>query len=169
MGLKIPEGVSVEVTPGKIAVKGPLGTLEKAFNEKLVQVKVEKGEVSAAGAGKATRKGNMFAKTIEAHLKNMMNGVGKKFEKKLQIIYAHFPVTLEVRGGEITIKNFLGEKTPRKAKIFGKASVEVKGQEITVSGSDVEAVGQTASNIVRAASVSKKDRRVFQDGIYYSG
>ncbi|MGB1098957.1 MAG: 50S ribosomal protein L6, partial [Poseidonia sp.] len=38
--------------------------------------------------------------------------------------------------------------------------------EVTVSGIDKEAVGQTAANIERCTTVKKRDRRVFQDGIY---
>ena len=47
--------------------------------------------------------------------------------------------------------------------------VEVKIQnktEVIVSGIDKEAVGQTAANIERSTTVKKRDRRVFQDGIY---
>ncbi|MEC7431143.1 MAG: 50S ribosomal protein L6, partial [Candidatus Thermoplasmatota archaeon] len=38
--------------------------------------------------------------------------------------------------------------------------------DVTVSGSDREKVGQTAANIERACKIKKRDRRVFQDGIY---
>jgi large subunit ribosomal protein L6 len=37
---------------------------------------------------------------------------------------------------------------------------------VTVSGSDREKVGQTAANIEMACKIKKRDRRVFQDGIY---
>ena len=38
--------------------------------------------------------------------------------------------------------------------------------DVTVTGSDREKVGQTAANIERACKIKKRDRRVFQDGIY---
>jgi large subunit ribosomal protein L6 len=44
--------------------------------------------------------------------------------------------------------------------------VEAKGDNITVKGMDKEKVGQTVANIERATSVSRRDIRVFQDGIY---
>ena len=58
------------------------------------------------------------------------------------------------------------EKTPRKAKILGDTKVEVKGQEVIVSGSNKEDTGQTAANIETACRLNKYDRRIFQDGIY---
>lgn len=168
MAIKIPEGVSVEVSGPTITVKGPNGTLSRQFDAKKMGLKVENGEAGVVLKIKQTRKSHATAKTVEAHLKNMFEGVSKKFEKKLQLVYSHFPVTVEVKGKDIFIKNFLGEKTPRKAKVLGDAKVEVKGQDITVSGLDVEEVGQTASNIKRATRIMRRDERVFQDGIYYA-
>ncbi|MFH1056444.1 MAG: 50S ribosomal protein L6 [Candidatus Micrarchaeota archaeon] len=166
MDVKIPEGISVEAKEGKVSVKGPLGELQRGFNTKILDVKVENSLVTVTPKGKSKREGIMMANTLEAHLKNMLNGVSKKFEKKLQVVYSHFPISVEVKGKEVFIKNFLGEKTPRKAVVRGSAGVEAKGQEITVSGISAEEVGQTASNIIRATRITKRDERIFQDGIY---
>jgi len=75
---------------------------------------------------------------------------------------------MEVRGSEVVIKNFLGEKSVRRAAIVRGAKVDVKGQEVTVHGPDKEAVGQTCSNLLNATKITKRDERVFQDGIYYA-
>jgi len=48
----------------------------------------------------------------------------------------------------------------------GTTQVEVDGEEVTLSGSDKEAVGQTAADIEQLTRVSGKDNRVFQDGVY---
>ena len=47
--------------------------------------------------------------------------------------------------------------------------VVVKDKEITITGKDKYSVGQTAANLERAARVTKKDYRVFDDGIYITG
>ncbi len=43
----------------------------------------------------------------------------------------------------------------------------MKEDEIIVSGPDIEKVGQTAANIEQSTKyLKRKDKRVFQDGIY---
>ena len=165
--MKIPEGASVEVGKGgvvNVAVNGK--SFERHYRPRMVEVKVEGGEVIVKPHGKPSREKNAMAGSLASHPKNLFSAEG--FEKKLKVVYAHFPVSVEVKGSDVLIKNFLGEKTPRKTKVFGDdVKVEVKGAQITVSGSDPEHVGQTASNIVRATQVKCLDNRVFQDGIYY--
>lgn len=166
--MKIPEKTSVEVHAGNVVVKGPAATLEKRFNPRVLSVVVEGGEVAVKPLVKRTRRVHAMMNTLEAHLRNMVAGSAACFEKKLSLVYAHFPVTVEVKGKDVLIKNFLGEKTPRVAKVLGSAKVAVKAQEITVTGNDKDEVGQTASNIVKATRIVKRDVRVFQDGIYYA-
>jgi large subunit ribosomal protein L6 len=45
-------------------------------------------------------------------------------------------------------------------------NVQVKGQDIYVSGLDNQVVGLAAGKIMRLTKVKNRDRRVFQDGIY---
>jgi large subunit ribosomal protein L6 len=165
--MKIPEGVNVEVADGIIKVSGKTGTLERKFDSRNIAITVEDGEIVFKISGRKDRSSSSLEKTLEAHVRNMMKGVQGDFEKKLQVVFAHFPISIEQKGKEILIKNFLGEKTPRVAKVQGAAKVKVNGQELVVSGNDREDVGQTASNIVRATKIVKRDNRVFQDGIYY--
>ena len=75
-------------------------------------------------------------------------------------------MTLKVDGKKLVINNFLGEKTPRFARIEENVDVEVKGPKVTVSSHDIEAAGRTVSLIERATNVRNRDRRVFQDGIF---
>lgn len=166
--MKIPEKTSVEVKGSKVMVTGPTGTLEKEFNPRLVKIESVGDQVTVLPLSKMTRRMTAMVRALESHLRNMFAGSSTLFEKKLSVVYAHFPVTVEVKGDLVMIKNFLGEKTPRTAKIVGKTTVAIKGQDISVSGNDKEAVGQTASNIVKATKIVKKDVRVFQDGIYYA-
>ena len=67
----------------------------------------------------------------------------------------------------IDSEQLLWRRVPRSANILAGVDVKVRTrQKIVVSGIDKEAVGQTAANIERSTTVKKRDRRVFQDGIY---
>ena len=84
----------------------------------------------------------------------------------MKIVYAHFPMTVKVKGNIVTIDNFLGERSPRVAKIIGDAKVSVKGEDVTITGINKEEVGQTMANIEQATKIKGRDPRIFQDGIY---
>jgi len=96
----------------------------------------------------------------------MIKGANNKVIYKLKLVFSHFPVSLEVNGKELMIKNFLGEKSMRRAKILDGVNVKVSGKDLTVEGIDIEKTSQTAANIEQAGKIKNKDRRVFQDGIY---
>lgn len=104
--------------------------------------------------------------TFGAHIRNMVHGVTEGFECNMKIVYAHFPIKASVKGDTFVIENFLGEKHPRRADIVGKTKVVVKGDQVVVSGLEIEEVGQTAANIERATKIRRLDPRIFQDGIY---
>ncbi|MGB9830609.1 MAG: 50S ribosomal protein L6, partial [Fervidicoccus fontis] len=70
------------------------------------------------------------------------------------------------KGDVILVKNFLGEKSPRKARIMPGVKVKIEKEDVIVEGLDIEAVGQTAANLEQATKVKEYDRRVFMDGIY---
>lgn len=163
--LALPTGATVEVND-RLVVKGNGKVYPIVFAPNVVKVKVDNNIVEFAVIGKPSRSKVAAMRSTIAHIKNAFIGMSTGFSKKLQVVFAHFPVTIEVKGKDIFIKNFLGEKLARSAKIIGDTKVEVKGQEITITGSDKYSVGQTANNLMRATKIRKKDRRVFQDGIY---
>ena len=71
-----------------------------------------------------------------------------------------------MKGKEALVKNFLGEKKPRKVSIIKGVEVDVNGQEINISSINKELAGQTAANFEKATRIPLRDRRVFQDGIF---
>ena len=166
--MELPSGISLKVEGDKIIVSSPKGTASHYYDPSLVRITVEGNTVKIEAKAKMRRKVQAAVKTTEAHLRNLLAGFVKNYEKKLTLVYAHFPVTLETKGDHLMIKNFLGEKLPRQAAIVGATKVKVTGQDIVVEGPDKDAVGQTANNIAKATRITNKDIRVFQDGIYYA-
>jgi large subunit ribosomal protein L6 len=96
----------------------------------------------------------------------MIEGATKGYTYRLKVVFSHFPMKVGVKGSEVIIENFLGEKYPRRATIRGRSKVEVKGDQVLVTGPDLEEVSQTAANVEQATIIRNKDPRVFQVGIY---
>lgn len=163
--IEIPSGVSVELEGHRVKVNGQEGENSRTFVSKKLDMS-KKGNAIIVGSKSATKMEKKMMNTIAAHIKNMILGVQKKFEYELKAVYSHFPVTLEVKGHELIIKNFLGEKVPRKTKIPKGVDVEVKGNVITVASTDLELAGQTAANLETATRIRLRDKRIFQDGIF---
>jgi large subunit ribosomal protein L6 len=164
----IPEGVRVQVNGLKVRVEGPRGVLEKDFSHaRGVLISLRDNEV-VVEAYLADRKLKALVGTLASHIKNMITGVTRGFRYKLKIVYTHFPVTVVVdkQNKLVRIKNFLGEKADRIAKICGNVEVRVEGNDVIVEGIDIEEVGLTAASIERATRVKDLDRRIFADGIY---
>ncbi len=165
--VEIPEGVNVEINGLKVKVSGPKGTLERDFSHaRGIIVRKEDNKV-VVEAFFANRRKKALVGSIASHISNMITGVTKGYRYKLKIIYSHFPISVKVEGKKILIENFLGERAPRVAEIYGDdVRVKVEGTDVIVEGINIENVGQTAANIERATKISDLDRRVFMDGIY---
>ncbi len=162
----ISNGVNIHVEEKKVKISGPNGQLEKEFKH-FYEIKIERedNKVVVSSDSDLKKVGAMVG-TIAAHIRNMVRGVTDGYIYKMRIVYTHFPITVKVEQNKMIISNFLGERTLRTAKILGDTKVEITGQDISLTGSNKEDVGQTAGNIETATKISKKDRRVFQDGIY---
>jgi large subunit ribosomal protein L6 len=157
--IDIPQGVTVRVDGLKVSAKGPAGEVSKTLSKE-AKVIVKDNKVEVASSSKA------LTGTTESMVRNLMEGVSAPYTKNFKLIYAHFPISIEVKGSDVTIKNFLGEKMVRKTKLVGATKIVAKGQSVTVSGPDKEAVGQTIANMRSAMRIKDKDSRIFQDGIY---
>jgi large subunit ribosomal protein L6 len=148
-----------------LTVEGPEGSVTRRLWYPDVSVSVEDGEV-VIESDVEDAKTNSTVGTFESHVRNMFHGVTEGWEYEMEVFYSHFPMQVTADGNEIRIENFLGEKAPRRTEIHGDTEVEVDGEIVTLSGPDIEAVGQTAADIEQLTRVTDKDARVFQDGVY---
>ncbi|HKZ33995.1 MAG TPA: 50S ribosomal protein L6 [Candidatus Nanoarchaeia archaeon] len=163
--IEIPQGIEAEVEGNMLKVKGSEGEISKKFNIKNLEFGIKDGKI-IVGNKKSTKKEKKMMNTVAAHIKNMIRGVQGKFEYELVAVFSHFPISVEVKGHEVLIKNFLGEKIPRKTSVPAGVEIEVKGNLIKIRSADRELAGQAAANLETATRIRSRDRRIFQDGIF---
>ncbi len=163
--LQIPADLTVKVEGDSIIVAGPKGAVERKFPTRNLGVKIAGNEIELVVAG-STARHKALEGAFRAHIKNMFSGVQEPFVYKLKITYVHFPMTVKLEGETFTVKNFLGSKRDKIAKIPKGATVKVEGDMITVSSPDIELAGRAVTLIEQTTRISNRDRRVFLDGIY---
>jgi large subunit ribosomal protein L6 len=163
----LPPGVAVSVHGRTIHAQGPFGTVERPFPSDVLRLTTTGNAVTLELELPANRKrSRALLKAWAAHLANLAGGVSRGVEARLKVVAAHFPMKVQVRGEELLIENFLGEKHPRSTRLVPGTRAAVEGDIVVVSGWDVEQVGQSAANIERTTRIREYDPRVFQDGIY---
>lgn len=164
--LEIPEGVTVSVDKGIFTVNGPKGEVRRDLAHLCIAAKVESNTIVLSTVAKATKREKTKLGTIKSHVKNMMKGVTNGHLYKLKICSGHFPMNVSISGNEVVVKNFIGEKIPRKSKIRENVSVKMDDKIIEVESCDKEAAGQMAADIETKTKRCGFDKRIFQDGIF---
>ena len=163
--ITMPSGIKASLQEHVLTISSKDVKLSRRLWHPRVSVTVAGGEVTI-NSEMPSRREKALVGTFASHVRNMITGVTQGFRCEMKMVYSHFPIKLIVKEEELVIENFLGEKFPRKARLMGEAKVEVKGDQVIVTGRDIENVGQTAANIERATKIKNFDPRVFQDGIY---
>jgi large subunit ribosomal protein L6 len=122
MPIAVPQGVDVSVKDDKISVKGSLGTLVRPVNE---LVTVKNG-------------------TMRALVANMVSGVTKGFERKLNLVGVGFRAA--AAGNKLNLQ--IGFSHPVSKEMPAGIKVECPTQtEIIIKGSDRQVVGQIAAEV----------------------
>jgi len=163
--VEIPEDVNLTLQDNKVAVTGPNGKVERDFGHAKLNISYT-NNMFRVWAENPRKKEVSLVNTLTSHVGNMIKGVTDGFTYYLKIVFIHFPMNFQVQGNKLIINNFIGEQAPRTAKIIPGVDVRVDGDDIIVSGPDIEAVGQTAANIQQSTHIRNKDLRKFLDGIY---
>ena len=140
--IAIPTGVTITVDPDFITVQGPKGML-KQFTLPNVDVTVEDGQVVVT-----RRSDEKIARSqhglMRALINNMVIGVTKGFEKKLQINGVGFRLTSK---GPQDIEMSLGFSHPVHYHAPDGIKITTNKMEMTISGIDKQLVGQVAADI----------------------
>ncbi len=158
--ISIPSGVTVQISPKAVEVKGPKGTLRQALPPGIViELKDGRLEAKPEREDRALRKFHGLARSLVA---NALTGVTEGFKKELDIVGIGYRA--EVAGQRLTMA--LGYSHPVIFEIPIGIGVAVANQtHLVVSGIDRQAVGQVAADI---RSLRKPDPYK-QKGIRYTG
>lgn len=139
--IKLPSGVTITVESDNVKVVGPKGTLEQ-FITPFINIKIEGDEarVERQNDEQIARANHGLMRAL---LNNMIIGVSKGFEKKLELNGVGFRVS----GGGQALNLSLGFSHPVEYKAPEGAQLTVEKNLITVSGIDKQKVGQVAAEI----------------------
>lgn len=157
--IQVPSGVTITVDPDFVTVAGSKGTL-KQFTMPGVTVTVDDGvaTVTRENDEAVNRSKHGLMRTLVA---NMVQGVSKGFEKKLEIVGVGYRVNMQ--GADLKFN--LGFSHDVIYKLPQGITATTEGNTITVSGIDKQQVGQVAAEI-RAL---KKPEPYKGKGIKYVG
>jgi large subunit ribosomal protein L6 len=140
--VNLPQGVTVTVDAGSVTVKGAKGALSLPLAEgvlveqadKAINVKLAEGAAAMAAQAGSTR----------AHLANMVEGVSKGFERKLELVGVGYRAAVQGKALNLT----LGFSHPVVYPVPEGIEIATPTQtEILVKGIDRQQVGQVAAEI----------------------
>ena len=162
----LPSEVSITKQENLIITKGSFGSVQKDFTKMPATIDLQDNKITIKSRGNR-KKDFALVNTLQSVINNMIKGSSQGFTYRLKIVFAHFPISIKIKGKDIVVENFFGERSPRTSKIIGNdTKVSVEGEDIIVKGPNIENVSQTAANLELATRIKNKDSRVFLDGVY---
>ena len=140
--IEVPAGVTVQVEPGRVAVSGPLGSLQQVVPQRM---KIEQNgdtiTVTRPTERAPDRELHGLTRTLVA---NMVEGVTKGFEKKLEIQGVGYRAAL--KGEDLELQVGYSHAVTIKPRTGITFEVPAPTQ-VVVTGTDKQQVGQTAAEI----------------------
>ncbi len=144
MPVKLPQGVNATVAADAVTVKGAKGALTLKLADGLTVAQQDQSLVVVIAEGKATNERVAAAGAARANLANMVTGVAKGFERKLELVGVGYRAAVQGKNLNLT----LGFSHPVAFAVPEGISIETPSQtEIIVKGTDRHKVGQVAAVI----------------------
>ena len=140
--VSVPSGVTANVQGQTISVKGPKGTLSLVASDR-VTVAMDKGSIQVDPKDGSKEARAMWG-TVRANLNNIVTGVTKGFERKLEITGVGYRAAVQGKNLQLALgySHDVVYAIPE-----GIAVVTPKPTEIVISGIDRKKVGQVAAEI----------------------
>lgn len=142
MGVTVPAGVDVQIKEDQITVKGSGGELKLAPSA-LVKIAMADGKLSFEPADES-REANAMSGTMRQLVNNMVVGVSKGFEKKLNLVGVGFRA--QAQGSKLNLA--IGFSHPVNFDMPAGVTVATPTPtEIVIKGANRQVVGQIAAEI----------------------
>ena len=140
--VELPKGVEATISAGQIVVKGPLGTLTQELTGD-VQIRQEDNQLTFAVANDS-RQAKAMSGTLRSLVNNMVTGVSKGFERRLNLVGVGFRA--QVQGDALKLQ--LGYSHDIVHQLPAGIKAECPSQtEIVLRGADKQVIGETAAKI----------------------
>lgn len=141
MPVKIPAGVEIKAADGQVTVKGAKSSLSLPLPK---GVAIEFKDGAASVSAESIKADAKLAGTVRALINNMVNGVTKGYEKKLNLVGVGYRAATQ--GKKVNLA--LGFSHPIEYPIPEGITVETPSQtEIIIKGASKHMVGQVAADI----------------------
>lgn len=139
----VPSNVNITLEGQKLSVKGPLGELSRIYPREVKLVSEEPGKISVLKALNTNRANQMHG-LFRTLTDNMIVGVSKGFEKRLQLVGIGYRAALD--GNDLVLN--LGFSHPVRMAVPDGLKVKVEESiRIIISGYDKCAIGDFAASI----------------------
>ena len=144
MPVDLPKGVNATIAADAVTVKGAKGALTLKLHEGVTVAQQDQALVVSVADGKTTNERVAAAGAARANLANMVAGVTKGFERKLELVGVGYRAAVQGKSLNLT----LGFSHPVSFPVPDGISIETPSQtEIVVKGTDRQKVGQVAAVI----------------------
>ena len=142
MPVKLPQGVAATIAADAVTVKGAKGALTLSLADGVKVEQKDQALLVAVADGKSTNARVAAAGATRANLANMVTGVTKGFERKLELVGVGYRAAVQGKSLNLT----LGYSHAVNFPVPEGISIETPSQtEIVVKGVDRQKVGQVAA------------------------
>ncbi len=139
----IPAGVKINVAGQKVTVEGPKGKLELKVHPSVKVTWAESEKSVVVESNDKTGESSAHWGTTRAHIRNMVEGVTKGYEKTLEVVGVGWTAALAGKALKLTV----GFANTLTVPIPAGLNVTVDKQLVKVAGFDRQAVGQFAASV----------------------
>ena len=142
--VKLPQGVAATISADAVTVKGAKGALTIKVGDGISVAQKDQTLVVSIAEGKSTNERVAAAGAARANLANMVQGVTRGFERKLELVGVGYRAAVQGKSLNLT----LGFSHPVNFPVPEGITIETPSQtEIVVKGMDRQKVGQVAAVI----------------------